>query len=786
MIRVEVVMSVVGSRVPRTEDLRLITTGGTYTDNVADDRLMGAVHVVFVRSPVAHGRVLSVDTTAAVAAPGVVAVVTAADLGSLPAVQPPGMCHPAMVQRLLAAEVVRYVGEPVAAVVAEQRALAADAAELVVVDYDPLPAVVGVEDAVGGHVLLFPEAGTNTACRFGPDRPGGGGSDGGGSDGGGDGGLDAELFADCEVVVSRRIVNPRLAPAPMEVRAAAAAWDAGTDRLTAWIPSQGAQLARARLALGLGWQAEQIRVITPDVGGGFGARVNVDTEQVLTCWLARHLGRPVRWVETRSENLVGMTHGRGQVQVITIGGGRDGQVRAYRLQILQDCGAYPRFGAVLPMLTRLMAAGVYGIAKVESVARSVVTNTTPVAAYRGAGRPEATAAIERAMDLFAAQIGMDPAELRRRNMIAPFTGGHTTPTGAAYDTGDYPAALDAALAAADYAGLRRHQAQRRAGHDPTALGIGLSVYVEVTGAGEDAEGPRENATVEIHPDGTATVLTGTSPQGQGHATVWAQLVSDQVGIPVEKITVKHGDTDLIPVGGGTFGSRSLQLGGSAVAQATRELVELAKRHAAEELEANPDDLVIDRERAALMVTGSPDVAVTFADLAARQPLKVHTVFRSPGPTYPFGAHVAVVEVDTQTGKVTPRRMVCVDDAGVVVNPLLAEGQRHGGIAQGIAQALYEEVVYDTDGNPLAVTLADYGFPSATDLPAFDLLDMATPTPHNPLGSKGLGEAGTIGATPAVQNAVIDALAHLGIQHIDMPTTPHRVWSAIHAATNPTP
>ena len=780
MIRVEVVMSVVGSRVLRTEDFRLITTGGTYTDNVADDRLDGAVHVVFVRSPVAHGRILSVDTAAAAAAPGVVAVVTAADLGSLPAVEPPGMCHPAMVQRALAADVVRYVGEPVVAVVAEQRALATDAAELVAVDYDPLPAVVEVEDAAGEQVLLFPDAGTNTACRFGPDRPGGGGPE----DGGRDGELDADLFAGCEVVVSRRIVNPRVVPAPMESRAAAAGWDAGTDRLTAWIPSQGAQLVRARLADRLGWPAEQVRVITPDVGGGFGARVNVDTEQLLTCWLARRLGRPVRWMETRSENLVGMTHGRGQVQVVTIGGGRDGRVLAYRLEILQDCGAYPRFGAVLPTLTRLMAAGVYDIAKVESVARSVVTNTTPIAAYRGAGRPEATAAIERAMDLFAAQIGMDPAEVRRRNMIAPFTSGYTTPTGAEYDTGDYPAALDAALAAADYAGLRREQAQRRAEGDPTALGIGLSVYVEITGGGDDAEGARENATVEIHPDGTVTVLTGTSPQGQGHATVWAQLVSDQVGIAVEKITVKHGDTDLIPLGGGTFGSRSLQLGGSAVAQATRELVELARQHAAEELEANPDDLVVDRDRAALMVTGSPDVAVTFADVAARQPLSVHTVFRSPGPTFPFGAHVAVVEVDTQTGKVTPLRMVCVDDAGAVVNPLLAEGQRHGGIAQGIAQALYEEVAYDTDGNPLAMTLADYGFPSAADLPAFDLVDMATPTPHNPLGSKGLGEAGTIGATPAVQNAVIDAVAHLGIQHIDMPATPHRVWSAIQEATGP--
>jgi aerobic carbon-monoxide dehydrogenase large subunit len=762
-------MSVVGSPVRRTEDLSLITTGGQYTDNIADG-LAGALHVVFVRSPVAHGRILAVTSQEAAAAPGVVAVLTADDLGGLPLVEPPGMCPPAMTQPLLAGGVVRYVGEPVAAVVAEQRAQAHDAAELVSVDYDPLPAVADVEDAATDQVLLFPEAGTNIACRFGPGQPGDGRDS-----------LDGDLFDGCEVVFSQRVVNPRLAPAPMEVRAAAAAWDTGADRLTAWIPSQGAQLVRGRLAERLGWPAEQVRVITPDVGGGFGAKVNVDNEAALVCWLARRLGRPARWVETRSENLIGMTHGRGQVQVVTIGGGRDGVVRAYRLEILQDCGAYPRIAALLPSLTRMMAAGVYRIPRVESVARSVVTNTTPVAAYRGAGRPEATAAVERAIDLFAAGIGMDPAEVRRRNLIPPFTAGHTTAAGAVYDTGDYPAALEAALAAADYPALRREQERRRAAGDPVALGIGLAAYVEVTGGADGPGGPQENATVQVHPDGTATVLTGTSPQGQGHATVWAQLVSDQTGIAIGSITVRHGDTDLIPVGGGTFGSRSLQLGGSAVAQATRELVEVARQRAAEELEANPDDLVVDLDRAALAVAGSPDVAVRFAELASREPLLVHSVFRAPGPTYPFGAHVAVVEVDTETGKVTPRRMVCVDDAGTVVNPLLAEGQRHGGIAQGIAQALFEQVAYDEDGNPLAVTLADYGVPAATDLPGFDLVDMATPTTHNPLGAKGLGESGTIGATPAVHNAVVDALAHLGIGHIDMPATPQRVWTALRSA-----
>jgi aerobic carbon-monoxide dehydrogenase large subunit len=750
-------MSLLGSRVLRTEDERLITAGGTYVDNVADERLAGALHVVFVRSPVAHGRILSLDTAEAAASPGVVAVLTAADLDLRPAA-PPGLCPKEMSQPLLADGVVRYVGEAVAAVVATAPAFAADAAELVSVDYDPLPAVVDVESAARDETVLFPEVGTNVACRFGPE------------------GFDDALFEGCEVVVRQRIVNPRLVPAPMEVRAAAAVWDQG--RLTAWIPSQGAQLAKTILTRALGWPAQELRVLTPDVGGGFGAKINVDPEQVLTCWLARHLDRPVRWMETRTENIVAMTHGRAQVQEVTIGGNRDGEVLAYRLEILQDCGGYPRIGAVLPTLTQLMAVGVYGIQRVESVARSVVTNTTPIAAYRGAGRPEATAAIERAMDVYAAEIGMDPAQVRMRNLIPPFTGGHKTATGAEYDTGDYRAALDAALAAADYPELRRQQRERRDSGDPRVLGIGLSVYVEVTGGAEDEGGPREVATVQVHADGTATVLTGTSPHGQGHATVWAQLVSDQIGIAMERITVRHGDTDLIPVGGGTFGSRSLQLGGSAVSQATRELVELARQRAAEELEANPDDLVVDAERAALSVAGSPDAAITFAELASRQELVVHTEYKSPGPTFPFGAHVAVVEVDTETGKVTPLRIVCVDDAGTIINPLLAEGQRHGGIAQGMGQALYEQAAYDSDGNPLAVTLADYGVPSAPDLPDFDLVDMVTPTSHNPLGAKGLGEAGTIGSTPAVHNAVVDALSHLGVHHIDMPTTPQRIWSTL--------
>ncbi|MGZ4559953.1 MAG: xanthine dehydrogenase family protein molybdopterin-binding subunit, partial [Mycobacteriaceae bacterium] len=587
----------------------------------------------------------------------------------------------------------------------------------------------------------------------------------------------ADMFDACEVVVRQDIVNQRVAPAPMETRAAAAAW--GEDgRVTVWCSNQGAQAARREIAAWLGLDAELVHVITPDVGGGFGAKIGADPEFALVAWLAQHVGRPVRWAETRSENLTGMVHGRAQDQTITIGGSRDGNVTAYSLQIRQDAGAYPRSGAVLPMLTTMMAPGVYDIAAVHAQARSVVSNTTSVAAFRGAGRPEATAALERAMDLFAAEIGMDPAEVRRRNLVPAFDEPRPNGCGATYDSGDYPAALAKVLAAGDYAGLRREQAERRERGEVLALGLGVSVYVEITGAGPD--GPSENAQVQVHADGSATILTGTSPHGQGHATTYAMLTSDRLGIPLDKITVLHGDTDLVPSGGGTLGSRSMQQGGAAVEQATIELLDLARTRAAELLEASPDDLVVDHANAGLQVVGT-GVGVTFAQLAEKEPLLVHTTFTAAGATFPFGAHLAVVEVDTGTGKVTLQRVITVDDAGRIINPLIAEGQRHGGIAQGAAQALLEEVLYDEDGNPLTSTFADYPIVSATELPSFELLSMETETPINPLGAKGIGEAGTVGATPAVHSAVIDAVAHLGVRHIDMPATSQRVWSAIRAA-----
>jgi aerobic carbon-monoxide dehydrogenase large subunit len=757
-------VSILGTRVLRTEDPRFLTTGGVYTEDVVDERLAGACHVFFARSPVAHARIEAIDVSAAREAPGVIAVFTGADLAELPEIKPGALFNQQMTRRILATDKVRFVGEPVAVVVTEQAYQGEDAVELVDIDYAVLPAVVDFAEAASDKVLLYEEAGTNVAANFGDASQ-----------------LDEHLFDECEVVTTRTILNQRVAPAPMETRAAAAAW--GEDgRVTAWIPNQGAQGTQGGLARLLGLKPEQVHIITPDVGGAFGAKFGADPEHALVAWVARQLGRPARWTETRYENLVAMTHGRAQWQTVTIGGKRDGTVLAYRLEIIQDSGAHVRLGAMLPFLTILMTPGPYEIPKAEAVAKSVVTNTTPIGAYRGAGRPEASAALERAMDLFAAEIGADPAEVRRRNLLPPFTEPHRTKFGALYDTGDYAAALDKALAAAGYDELRKEQAERRARGDTVAMGIGLASYVEITGMGDGEESPpQENATVEVHPDGTATILTGTSPHGQGHATAWAMLASEELGIPVDKITLKWGDTDLVPEGGGTGGSRSLQHGGSAVRQASQELIEIARERAASELEASAADLRFDVERSAFEVAGDPDASVPLAGLAEEERLVVRTVFTAPGATFPFGSHVAVVDVDTETGKVVLRRIVTVDDAGFVLNPLLAEGQRHGGIAQGAAQAFVEEVVYDADGNPLTASFADYPFLSATEVPSFELADMQTLTSYNPLGVKGIGEAGSIGATPAVQNAVVDALSHLGIRHIDMPASPQRVWQAIQAA-----
>lgn len=755
-------MSILGNRVLRREDPKFLTVGGTY---VADLDLPGSVHLTFVRSSMAHAKIVSVDTSQAAAMPGVIGVYTNDDLGmaNFPTIM--GMTNAAMTAPMLASGTVRFVGEPIVAIVAESRESAADAAEWVVVEYEPLTVVIDPVEARKDNDLLFPDAGTNTAFTL-------------------DFGGDESLFDDCEVVIELTLANQRVAPCPLEVRSAAGRMTAD-GRLEFNSSTQAPHGVRDALATFLNLEPDKVHIVTPDVGGGFGAKASVYQEDIVVGWCAQQLGRPVRWTETRSESMLGLGHGRAQVQHVRIGGTREGIVQAYRIEVLQDSGAYPKFGTVLPFMTRVMTSGPYKIPKAEFASVSVVTNSTPTVAYRGAGRPEATAAIERIMDLFAREIGMDPAEVRRRNLIGKDEFPYTTPVETVYDVGDYHRALDLALEMAGYEELRAEQARRRAAGAVRQLGIGLSCYVEITNGLPDGE----FGAVEVRPDGKVIVRTGTSPHGQGHVTAWSMLVAEQLGVPIEDIEVIHGDTDIVPRGAGTMGSRSLQIGGAAVNQAAVDVVEKAKDLAADLFEADRGDVVLDKASGSFHVVGSPAVSHSWADLARAavakdgNPLFAEVDLASPGPTFPFGTHVSVVEVDTETGKVTLLRHIAVDDAGRIINPLLAEGQVHGGIAQGVAQALLEEVVYDLDGNPLTSTFADYSFISAAELPSYETRFTETPTPINALGAKGIGESGTIGSTPAVHNAVCDAVAHLGVRHVDMPTTPIRVWNAINEAAS---
>ncbi|HEY7621620.1 MAG TPA: xanthine dehydrogenase family protein molybdopterin-binding subunit [Solirubrobacteraceae bacterium] len=754
--------NVIGQRVRRLEDRRFLTGRGHFVDGLHQP---GEATVTFVRSEIAHARITGIDADAARALPGV-RVFTAAevDLATLPL--PPFLGVDERMQRPpLAGDVVRFIGEIVAAVVTDDAAAGADAAELVVVDYDPLPVVTDPRAAARDEVVLFGEVGTNVCVRMAPE-----------------GGPDGALFEKCEAVVSGTMVSQRMAPSPLEPRSTVAA--VGEDgRLTAWLSTQTPHQDRDGLAGMLGLEPSDVRVVAPDVGGGFGAK-GLSTEDVLVAWLARELGRPVRWTETRSENMVAMYHGRGQILDFTIGGSRDGEVLAYRLAILQDAGAYPGIGSFLPHLTAMMASGVYRIPAIELDVTAVATNTTPIGAFRGAGRPEATQAIERAIDMFAAEIGMDPAQVRRRNFIAPDAFPFTTASGATYDTGDYERALDLLLAGAGYDALRDEQRRRREAGAARQLGIGLSAYVEVTNGIAEPE----FGAVEITPAGEAILRTGSFSHGQGHETTFATIVAERLGMPLESVRVLKGDTDEVARGGGTYGSKSTQIGGVAAGQAATEVAERAKRLAADLLEAAPEDIVLDGDAGRFHVAGAPRPALGWPELAGHladdgrlAELHVEQDYKADAGSFPFGAHLAVVEVDTETGAVEVLRFVAVDDAGFIISPTIAEGQVHGGIATGIAQALFEELVYDESGNPLSASFVGYCFPTAAELPSFELHEMQTPTPLNPLGAKGIGEAGTIGATPAVHNAVVDALAPFGVRHVDMPANGERVWRALQAA-----
>ncbi|MFZ0214780.1 MAG: xanthine dehydrogenase family protein molybdopterin-binding subunit [Candidatus Dormiibacterota bacterium] len=747
--------SVLGQSIRRVEDPRFITGQGTYSDDLPAGEQ--GVYAAFTRSPLPHARVLSIDASGAAELPGVLGVYTDHDLG-LPAKLDMGALDVVFERPHLARDVVRFVGEAVAVVVATSRAVAEDAAEAVFVDYDPLPSVGAPLAAVEKDApLLFPAHGTNECYHVRMGTPEG-----------------EDVLAGAEVTVKARVVNQRLAAVPMEPNVVVAEPDG--DGVVLWVSCQNPHAVRDIVADKLGLDPGLVRIIAPDVGGGFGAKLTFYGEQVIVGALARRLGRQVRWTETRSENFLNMTQGRAQVNDVEIGATKDGRVVGLRVHVLQDAGGYPADGAWLPTLTGWMIQGVYDIPKLEFTSTSVATNTTPVAAYRGAGRPEAAHLLERTMDLLARELHLDPVEVRRRNFIPPEKFPFRTLTGIEYDTGEYAKPLDRVLELAGYDELRREQAERRARGDRNLLGVGVATYVEVTGLGT----PTEHGAVEIHADGEIIVLAGTSSHGQGHATAYAQLVAERLQVPIERVRLVQSDTRLVPSGGGTGGSRSMQMGGVAIDTACGEVVEHGRRMAADQLEVDVAD--VELTTGGFRVRGVPQSVVTWEALAVHEPgprgLAAAIDFQQAGLTYPFGAHVSVVEVDADTGHVNLVRHLAVDDCGPIMNPLLATGQQHGGIAQGAAQALFEEAAYDPEGAPQAASLIDYTMPTANELPAFETAFTVTPTPHNVLGVKGIGEAPTIGSTPSIHNAVIDALSHLGVRHLDMPMTPEKLWRAV--------
>ncbi len=763
--------SILGNPVQRLEDPALLTGSAKYVDDLAID---GAAHVMFVRSPVAHGTVRSVDVAEAEAMPGVVGVYHAGnDLGLGPFQGFP-MIADSFNRPVFAGETVRFVGDIVAAVVAETRAQAVDAVEAVVVEIDTLPPVIDSADAVAdGAPMLFPAAGSNVcfATSFGEDT---------------------DPLEGAEVVAEVDMVSQRLAGVPMETNGCLMVpTDPAGGSLTAWVSHQAPHSLQPALAGAIGLDPSAVRVVCPWVGGGFGPKAAAYVEYLVAAKAALELGRPVKWTPTRSEDMLSLVHGRDYAMTAKLGLDRDGKIAGLDATVLASAGAYPAIGAVLPLLTQLMSVGVYDIPKVRFRGTSVATNTTPVGAYRGAGRPEATQLIERVLDVAADQLGIDPVEIRRRNFLDPASFPLTTTTGGEYDSGDYAGALDAAVAAAGYTELRAEQERRRAAGDPIALGIGVSTYVEVTAPlGLHVE----YGAVEVHDDGSASMAVGTSAHGQGHHTAFAMIVNDVLGIPLDQITLVNSDTAAVPTGAGTMGSRSLQTAGNAVHASATEVLARAKQIAAHLLEANTDDIVVGQ--GGLAVAGVPARPLDWAELATAskdparlpdgmvpEPLRHEGNFDGTNSTFPFGAHVAVVEVDTDTGNVTLKRHIAVDDCGRILNPLLVRGQQHGGIAQGAAQALYEWVQYDADGNPLTSNLTDYAIPSAAELPSYEATNTETDSPRNPLGAKGIGESGTIGSTPAIHNAVVDALSHLGVTHLDMPCTPQRVWQAIRAASS---
>ncbi|MGH2735798.1 MAG: xanthine dehydrogenase family protein molybdopterin-binding subunit [Actinomycetota bacterium] len=742
----------IGLSPPRAEDLGLVAGAHRYVADIAVD---GCLEACFVRSYAAHGVLRSVDVGSAGGVRGVVGVYSAAELPDLPetpwaarSAAPEAMARPS-----LARGRVRFAGEPVAVVLGVDRYAAEDGAELVVADIDSLEAVLDPTAAADGDIRLFEEVDNVAAART-HGEP-----------------VD-DVFGDAPVVVEASIRNERIVPSSIEARAILVDPTADDGRLTVFVSHQAPQRLRRDLASALGIEESRVRVVVPKVGGAFGAKSQTFSEYVVVAHLARRHERPVRWIEDRREAFQAATHGRGQTQRLRLAADREGRILALEAVIDADIGAYPHTGEFVPTMTGWVGSGPYRIPRLHVTTRSVVTNATPTAAYRGAGRPEAAYMLERLMDKLARRLELDPAELRRRNFIGPEEFPYKSPSGALYDSGDHAAALSIALELSRYDELRAEQQRRRAGGDPQLLGIGIASYVERSGG---QSGGSEFGSVELTPDGAIVARSGSTPQGQGHETVFAQVVASVFDVELQRVRVVQGDTDEVPTGVGTFGSRSMQVGGTALHVASHEVLGEARRRAASELEVAEEDLLYAAGRFTVAGTGR---SVELGALVADAPLLIEHE-AAPPQAFPFGTYVAAVEVDRATGRVRVRTMVAVDDSGVVLNPKLAEGQVRGSIAQGLGQALYEQFSYDSDGQPLVSSLMDYSLPTAAEMPEIVLGDSVTPNPNVPLGTKGTGEAGCIGTPPAVVNAVIDALDGYD-EGLDMPLTPEKVWRALEA------
>ena len=764
-------MSIVGAKVIRKEDPNLLTGRGQFVDDI---QLTGTTHMAFVRSTEAHALIKSIDVSAALECEGVIGAWTAADLELPPLPGVPGLERPA-----LAIDKVRFVGEAVAVVVAETKYAAADGTELVIVDYEPLGAVTSIEEATAENApLLYEELGSNTVAEVPTEDD------------------HQAIFDAAPHTETIKLVNNRCTAAPIETNACLA--DHGPAGLTVWASFQAPHHLRNRISAWLDIPQDQCRVITPDVGGGFGQKINFTPEFFVAPVLSKILNRPVKYSQTRSEAMTSMYHGRAQEQEVSVAFDNDGKIQALKVFASQDMGGYADgTGMGMPVLTTAMSAGCYVIPNVSIAWRNVLTNTTPIAAYRGAGRPEATYLIERAMDHIAYKLDMDPTEVRRRNYIPKDSFPYPTHSElAVYDSGNFEGALDELLNIMDYESLREEQATNRENPEKPLLGIGFSSWLEIAGFGPPGSlegfghlGSWESVQIRIQPDGSAIIYTGASPHGQGTVTTFAQIASEYLGIDYEKISVRHGDTATIPQGIGTMGSRQVAVGGEGVKNASLKIVENAKSIAAHKLEANPEDIEV--ADGSLFVKGTPSKNLTWAEVATfsfqrlelpedMDPGSLDTTILQEVPnfSFPSGAYACVIEIDRQTGDARIRDMYLVDDCGTVINPLLAEGQVHGGVAQGIAQALYEEFSYDENGQPTTATFIDYLMPGAPDLPSYISGRINTPNPNNSLGAKGIGESGSVGTPPAVMNAVVDAVRHLGVTHIDMPATPQKLWEIL--------